>query len=241
MALTDIIKAACAQSNVPVPSSVIGNTDQNVVQMLYLLNREGKWFQRIHDWQVLRKESSFTTVAVNTQIADMTSFTDTASASVTDFDRFVPDSMWDRTAVRQIYPTTHTRYQFDKARTATAIVPLYIMRGGALLFTPAPAAGNSIFFEYITKNWCKTAAGAGKAAFSLDTDVGVLDEELLTQAVLWRFLKAKGLDYAEEFRRLELIYSGLTGQEMPMPDLQVSPPGLGGLTSPYVPEQGFGV
>lgn len=239
MSLATIVQTACALSNVPVPTSIISNTDQNVVQMLALLNREGKWFQRIHDWQVLRAESSFTTLAANQQIADMASFTDSASASVTDFDRFVPDTMFDRTAARQILPTTHTKYQFDKARTASGIYPRYILRGNALLFTPAPAAGSSVFFEYISKNWCESSGGTGKTAFAVDTDVGIINEELLTQALLWRFLKAKGLDYAEEFRRCELIFSSLTGQEMPMPDLQVSPSDTG-LSDPYVPELGFG-
>lgn len=240
MTLTTIIQGACARTNVPVPTSVIGNTDQNVVQMLHLLNGEGDWFQRSHNWQVLRKEASFTTLAVNTQIADITSFTDTLSASVTDFDRFVPDSMFDRTAARRILPTTHTQYQFDKARTASGIYPKYIMRGNALLFTPPPAAGSSVFFEYIGKNWCRASGGAGQVAFALDTDVGILNERLLMQALVWRFLQAKGLDYAEEFRRTELIFSALTGQEMPMPDLQNAPPETG-MSAPYIPEMGFGV
>ncbi len=225
----------------PVPSSVIGNTDQNVVQMFALLNREGKWFQRVHDWQLMRKESSFTTLAALQQVADMTSYTDSASASVTDWDRFVPDTMWNRSSVLPVRPLTATRFQSDQANTTTSTFPRYLLRGGALLFNAAPTAGQSVFFEYISKNWCKTSGGTGKAAFSLDTDLGILDVELLTQAVLWRFLKAKGLDYAEEFRRLELIYSALTGQEMPSPDLVVGGDKTFHGAEPYVPERGYGV
>ncbi len=240
MSLVTIVQGVCAQSNVPVPSSVIGNTDQNVVQMLTLLNREGLYFARAYDWTLLRKESSFTTLAANQQIADLTSYTDSASASVTDWDRFVPGTMWDRTSVRPINPMTQVEYQNEKARTAVGIFPRFIVRGKALLFSPAPSAGNTVYFEYISKNWCQTSGGTGKTAFSVDTDTGILNAELLTQAVLWRFLKAKGLDYAEEFRRCELMFSALTGQQMPQPDLMVGGSGDFGATDPYVPENGFG-
>lgn len=208
--------------------------------MLYLLNREGKWLQRSYDWTVLRRESSFTTLAANQQIADMTSFTDSASASVTDWDRFVPGTMWDRTGVRPIHPMTEVQYQNEKARTAVGIFPRFIMRGVALLFSPAPSAGSTVYFEYISKNWCETSGGTDKAAFTVDTDVGILNEELLTQCVLWRFLKAKGLDYAEEFRRAELMFSALTGQQMPQPDLMIGGGREFGASDPYIPENGFG-
>lgn len=241
MALTDIIGNVCAQVNVPIPTSVIGNTDQNVVQMLRLLNREGSWLSRYHDWRVLRKESSFTTVAVNTQIADMTSYTDSASASVTDWDRFVPGTMFNRTSTQRILPMTEQAYQFDKARTAVGIYPRFLLRGKSLLFSPVPTAAQTVYFEYITKNWAATSGGTGKTSFTIDTDVGVLDEELLAQAILWRFLKAKGLDYAEEFRRAELLFSALTGQEMPQPDLMGSPQDSDTGADPYIRENGFGV
>ena len=237
MALLDIVKDVCGEVGVSVPSSVIGNTDANVVQVLRLLNREGKWLARIHDWQVLRKEGSFTTVAANQQVANIKSFTDTSSASVTDLDRIVPKTMWDRTAREQIGdPVTAQRYQGDLANVTVSTRYRYIIRGNALFFTPMPPISHSVYFEYIKIHWCQSSGGTGKTSFSVDTDTGILDEDLLTQGALWRFLKAKSLDYAEEFRRYEHLLSALTGQESPAADLMAVPPEPFDLSEPRVPE-----
>lgn len=47
------------------PSSVIGNTDTQVVQALALLNRLGSMLMRSYDWQRLQTEYHFNTVAVS--------------------------------------------------------------------------------------------------------------------------------------------------------------------------------
>lgn len=235
MSLVSIIQDVCAEVGVAVPSSVIGNTDGNVVQMLRILNREGKWLARASDWQVLRKQATFTTLAANQQIADLTSFTDASSASVTDYDRLVPKTMWDRTDVRQVSPMTAQQYQAELANSVVATVSYrYIIRGNALFFSPAPPASHTVAFEYIKKYWCQSSGATGKVAFSVDTDTGILDEDLLTQGLLWHFLKAKELDYAEEFRRYEHMFSALTGQQMPSPDLNVTPMTPLDLTDPFI-------
>lgn len=235
MSLLTIIANACSEVGVPTPSSIIGNSDQNVVQMFALLNREGRYLARAYEWRVLRAESSFTTLAAAQQVADMTSFTDSASASVTDWDRFVAETMFDRTENRQLLgPVTPPEWQFEKATIAVGVQRRYYMRGKALFFTPTPPAGNSIYFEYVKKNWCQSSGLVGKQAFSIDSDTGILDEDLLTQAVVWRYLKAKGFDYAEEFRRYEHLISTLTSAQSPSPRLSVTPRLNRGLTDGYV-------
>ena len=39
---------------------------------------------------------------------------------------------------------------------------------------------------------------------SADTDTGILDEELMTLGLKWRWKKSKGLDYAEDFSSYEI-------------------------------------
>jgi hypothetical protein len=72
---------------------------------------------------------------------------------------------------------------------------------------PVPPAGDTYAFEYISNNWVLDATDVEKAAFTADTDTAILDEELITLGVIWRFLKAKGFDYAEAFRTYELQVS----------------------------------
>ncbi len=98
-----------------------------------------------------------------------------------------------------ISPLTSEEWQFFKGwSTVNGLNMRARIRKGLFEFEQEITAadnGKTIAFEYISKNWAETAGGTGKAAFTLDDDVSVLDEELITQGVIWRFRKAKGLDY----------------------------------------------
>jgi hypothetical protein len=52
-----------------------------------------------------------------------------------------------------------------------------------------------------------------KLTFSADTDVSLIDEKVLTSGLEWRWLKSKGLDYAEEFRRYEMRLERAMGRD----------------------------
>ena len=50
---------------------------------------------------------------------------------------------------------------------------------------------------------CAVDDSTDKAAFTIDTDLSRLSEELLTLDLVWRWKKAKGLDYAEDLADFE--------------------------------------
>ena len=56
----------------------------------------------------------------------------------------------------------------------------------------------------------KSAAGSAQSSFLADTDLTYLDDKLFPLGLRWRFLKSKGLDYAEDFR----TYQGERNQRM---------------------------
>jgi hypothetical protein len=86
----------------------------------------------------------------------------------------------------------------------------YRIRGNALLFDPAPAAGHSCYFEYISACWCTDSTGGTyRRNVSSDTDELLLDDEAMLAGLEWRWLRKKGLSYAEEFSSYELIVSNL--------------------------------
>jgi hypothetical protein len=79
-------------------------------------------------------------------------------------------------------------------------VDTFRMRGNDILITPTPAAGETIAYEYISKRWVDTSGidGVGdKGQFTLDADDPVIDEEVVTLGIVWRFLQRRGLDYSE--------------------------------------------
>lgn len=177
---------------------VAASTDPQVRQLLSLLNVEGKVLAKRWNWQALKQESTFTTVAAESQGA----ITTLAGA---DFDRFINDSMWNRTQRRPVFgPVTDTDWAMAKAATSTSPFSSFRMRGNAIRFNPVPAAGDTVAFEWMSKNaFQATGGGATKVAVTVDTDVGILDEMLYELGLKWRWRKAQGLDYAEDFDEYE--------------------------------------
>lgn len=113
-------------------------TDRKVVRAL---NRTGRALAAAHDWQVIRREQLFTTVAAETQ----------SNAIPRDFLRFVPQTMMDRTRRLEIIgPVPPDQWQWIKAYYSATAALQYIQRGDDILFFPVPAAGGTIAFEYVS-------------------------------------------------------------------------------------------
>jgi hypothetical protein len=60
--MLQLVQQATAEMGVSVPTAVAGNTTQDVVQQLALINAVGYEVQREHQWQALTVEYRFTTV-----------------------------------------------------------------------------------------------------------------------------------------------------------------------------------
>ncbi|MFA6984574.1 MAG: hypothetical protein WC213_00010 [Arenimonas sp.] len=208
MTLLTIITGACGEIGITQPTSVINSTDLQTLQLLFLAQKEGKELARRFDWQSLTKEGTFTTLAAETQVAAITT-------TFADFGRVVDNTMWNRTQIRPVRgPLNNQQWQRVKAAAAQVGVEYcFRVRGGAILFNPTPPAGDSVYFEYISNKWCKSEVGVARAAWAADSDTGIIDEEVMRQGIVWRFLKAKGLDYAEEFRTYEMTLADLFGPD----------------------------
>ncbi len=124
-----------------------------------------------------------------------------------DFDRIINETFYNRTAQRRVEgPADATGWQAYKASTTTMLFDVFRIRGNAMLLAPTPTAGDSYAYEYVSTYWVATAAASttlAQATWNVDTDVGILSEELMADGIVWRFLRSKGLDYAEPFRTYE--------------------------------------
>jgi hypothetical protein len=201
MTLLTICQDAAKEIGVPSPTSVVGSSDTTNVQLLAAANRVGKDLVSGYDWEVLIKEEEHTTLAAESQGA-MTTI-------ATDFMRISNDTMWNRTTDRKYYgPLNNSQWQRLKASVSSGITNYFRIRGGVLLVNPAPPSGEKIFFEYIGKNWVITSGSSANAvAYAADANTTVLDEDLITLGVIWRFLKQKGLPYDNQFQEYRLKLS----------------------------------
>ena len=207
MTLLVIIQDVCNAVGIEQPSSVIGNTEQNITQLLQLANLEGKLLADSYDWQSLEVQGSITTLAQEDQGA-----IDTLAPG---FKKLIPDTMWDQDIIYPVQGSLSPQeYQQIKARSFTGPYPDFRIRGNRLLLFPIPAAGVDLKFEYISKNWVLAEDGTTTyARWTNDTDVGLLDEDIMTLGLRWRWLKAHNLDYAEEFRDYEVMKANMQGRD----------------------------
>jgi hypothetical protein len=190
MTILSIVNNAQDRLGLPRASAVMVSSDETVVQLRGLAQQEGRELAREGAWQALTSEKTFTTVAAAAQ----------TSSVPTDFDWYIPDTMFNRTRTRRVEgPVTAAIWQDIQASLVTYVNPAFRIRGSTILITPTPSAGDTVAYEYVTKNWCQSVASVAQALWTVDTDTALVDEELHTLGIVWRFKKAKGFDYAEEF------------------------------------------
>ena len=202
MTVLSICQDAAKEIGIPSPSTLIGSTDTTNIQLTAAANREGKNLVSGYDWQVLIKEKLHTTLAAESQ-GSMTTI-------ASDFLRFSNDTMWNRTTDRKYYgPLNNAQWQRLKASVSSGITNYFRIRGGNLLFSPTPPAGETVAFEYIGKNWVDTNGdgSANATSYAADSNTTVLDEDIITLGVIWRFLKQKGLPYDNQFQEYRLKLS----------------------------------
>lgn len=195
MTFLAVIQNSCDRLGLTRPSVAYTSSDPQIRQLLGLAQQEGKELAKRHAWQKLTKEKTFTATATEEQ----------SSAVPSDFDRFIDETMFNRSRKRPVFgPITPQEWQFTKSVVSTTIVEHWRQRGDSIMLTPTPTAGDTYAYEYVAVNWCQSEAGTAQSAWAADTDTGILPEELMTDGVVWRFLRAKGFDYAEAMRTYEL-------------------------------------
>lgn len=205
MSLLTIIQTAADRIGFVTPTSGVGSSDETSKQLVGLAGQEVAELARAHPWQALVKEKTFTATATEEQ----------ADAVPEDFDRFIPNTMYNRSRLRIVAgPLTAQEWQDLKGRSAVVVYDAFRQRGNALLFQPVPTAGQVYAYEYISKYPVVSQDGATfRRTFADDNDAPLLDDELVTLGVMWRFLRAKGLDYSEAFRSYELMKKQLMARD----------------------------
>jgi len=207
MTILSMAQQACRRIGLASPSALLSSTDDTYVQLVALANEEGEELAERFAWKALIKEATFTTVAAASQGAMTT-------LAGTDFKYIINDTIWNRTTRRPVFgPLAPRDWQALQAAPVTGPYHQFRIRIGNLYFNPTPSAGDSCAFEYLSKNWCQSSGGTGQSAWAADTDTGVLDEQLMTAGLIWRWKQVKGLDYAEDYAKYERRVADTMGRD----------------------------
>lgn len=214
------------------PSTVIGNTDKTAKQMLALVNQEGIALSKFK-WEALVKEYTFA-------LADG----DQDYATPAGFRYMIPDSTWNRDSKRPVRtPITSQEWQFYKGwSTVTGLTLRARIRNRELEFDQditSADTGKIIAYEYVSSYWVEDVGSTAKGSFTVDTDTGILDEELLTLGLIWRFKKAKGLVWQEDFLDYKNEVSQARARDGSSRSLNLGSRLSAGLGS-NIPEDGYG-
>jgi hypothetical protein len=216
LTLLSIVQNLCKRQNLPVPATVIGSTDTQVLQIQALLEEEGNDLASRGGWQGLTYEAELITAAAENQ-GSMTSI-------CTNGFRYIKNqTIWSRSRRLPVCgPLDDQEWQMLKALFVNGPYYRFRIRGGDLLVNPTPPADEDWFFEYVSQNWILSEAGTTyKQFFTADDDAVLLPGTLLLQGLRWRWLREKGMDYAELFNTYEKQVKDALGRDGGKPVLSM--------------------
>ena len=216
MTLLSIANAVADESKGARPATIAGNTNPDAQQMLRLINKVGTRLMQIFTWNILKEEHTFSASGVETVLA--------AASMPTDFDRFVAECFWNRSSNNLVSgPVSSTEWNGLKVQTFTSENEKFIFRGGAILTQPVIDSGADMAFEYIKNTWCTDTTGATpKTAMSVDTDISLLNHELMVAITKYEWLKDEGQPYGEAADDARDSLDALTDNDSPTANISVA-------------------
>ena len=229
------IQEFCERQQLPVPQAVIGSNDSQVIQLKALLYEAGNSIAIRGDWSRLTFETVHTTLAQEDQgnIFEITA----GSIQSTAFRRIKDNTVWDRTSQWPVAPINDEDWALFKANVSAEARYRYRLLRHRLLITPTPPAGHSLAFEWMSKWWIQDGVtGAIKERFVADTDSFLVERELLKLGLTWRWRKAKGLAYEEEYNEFEDRLKEMLASDTPKTDIDMASQGKSNRPGIFVPE-----
>lgn len=208
MNLLTLCQTAMDEIGFSRPSTIAGNTDTDARQLLALANREGVLLAERKAFQKLVKETTFTLVT-SQQDYDLPS----------DFGWIVPNSMWDRDNDREcIGPHGSAEWQYLKGQDYTnGMYRRWRMYNGKIRFDQEITSadnGVTIAYEYVSTHWVLAVDGTtSKERFTADTDTFYLDDDLMIMGLKWRFKKAKGFDWQDDYQEYITHFNLMIGRD----------------------------
>ncbi len=194
------------------PTVIMGSTDPKVRQFKGLLEQGLDDLVTRGAWQELTTEYTWTTLANENQ-GNIHTGLGSAPVATVGLWMILPLTLWDRTNIFPLYgPMSPQNWQAMKAWVVNGPHYQFRIRGNSFLVNPAPTAGLTWAFEYLSKYAIgDTSAGTYTDRFTADDDTVRLPQQVAEMDLQWRWLKAKGLGYAEDFASAERLISQYLG------------------------------
>jgi len=198
-----LVQDACVQMNLAKPAGVYDSEDENAQIMGSMANLIGPMLQDVWIWQQFYKPFEV--------IGDSVALTFPLPA---DFSRFVNDTGWSYSKRRPVIILNQQQWAAIKSWLSQSfyVNPACMIMNDLLQFMTAPAGGEKITFEYVSKNWVIDGDDptARKEALTTNADIPMHDSVLFTQAIRVKWLESRGMstagaqqDFNERLKQLQ--------------------------------------
>lgn len=188
------------------PDVFFSSTGRFEMELTTLLNQVAKDIAEANDWQSLMKISELAGDGVTESFPMPADYSRMMLAS----------SMAD--AHSWFLGYTHVTDINDWLafkRGAMAWVPpgVWTLMDNRFQFLPPVSSGTKALLPYISKNIVRASDGSLKSEFTADSDTFVLDERLLTLALIWRWRETNHLDSTGDQLNFEKVLSEKAGRD----------------------------
>tara|TARA_R110000824_G_scaffold95438_3_gene229524 strand:+ start:9282 stop:10025 length:744 start_codon:yes stop_codon:yes gene_type:complete len=212
----EILNTVAAEVGLEEVSDPVGSADASYKQLVRLLNVAGDELSVMYNWEVLRREHTFTTAA-----ADVGNY-----ALPTDFTHIVDSTVWDRTEDEPMFgPLSAQEWQALLGEDTTTISTLgWRIMGGEFYVYPYNPVGliRAVYFEYVSNNWIVATNGTTyKNKVTVNSDVILYNRLLISRYTKLKFLLARGLDANAAQDDFNQMFELLSGQDKGAPVLNV--------------------
>ena len=296
--MLQLVQQVTNELGVPTPTTVAGNTNQDVIQILALMNASGYELLRKADWRELTTAYSFftsyttTTGTYTTSALTITGIPSTASLDTTymvvgtgipnatfitsvdsstqvtlsnystsnvtagtiyfqkvkyalpsDYDSIVPRTQWDKSKHWEMLgPESAQQWEWLLSGfISTGPRIRWRLLGGYFQIWPGYSANENLGFEYRSKGWALSAAGAVKNSFTVDTDTCIYPDRLVVLSTKLKYFQAKGFDTTALYRDYLTEFETSVAQDTSSANLSFAPrPGSVLIGWDNIPDSGYG-
>ena len=255
--MLQLVQQVTNELGVSTPSVVAGNTNQDVIQILALMNANGYEFLRKHPWQALTQQHRFYTeyltttgtwttaartitaipsttgldttyqvvgtgfnqdtfissVDSGTQVTVNQDIEEAATAGTlnfqkmrydlpSDYEALIPRTMWDKSKHWEMLgPEDAQQWEWLlSGYISTGPRVRWRLFSGYFQIWPGFSNAEYLGFEYRSKGWAESSAGAVKNSFTVDTDTFIYPDRLLVNATKLKYFESKGFDTTATYR-----------------------------------------
>lgn len=146
--------------------------------------------------------------ATDTTVGQDMSFSQDTYPFPDDFDRFINRTSWDRTNRWEVLgPDSPQIDEWHRSGIVVTGPRRHFRQVGQLpnayrLWPPIGATETpwETVFEYVQNTWAISATGTGKSKMTADDDTSLIDPQAIILGVIWRFLRSKQFQYADQFK-----------------------------------------